>query len=472
MMENCRTRSAVAGTVLLGGLAVLIPLEPSGAKVEDYVIEAEFIPEQSRMSATVDISFVPGSVKEDTLVFFLHGELGVEYVEIGGQRVEALQELVFHENDYSNVANRVNVPLENVESTGGMRVGYSGYFHPSVVGAMSNYMRIDRDGVFLRSLGYSIWFPVFVETWRDSYDVSFSKVTIRTPADFRAVFAGEHVQEHEEGGARISVWSAEHLDLFDAQCTARRFGVMSDGGFHLYHLRDSVSQRKASEILSFSRRLESLYRTFYRHAASADQIHVIQMPEYGDIASGNAIGISDDVWTEFEVTSWRSTTVAHELVHSFVRLPHSDEMGSLVIEGFPSYFHLPAMAEILGEDWYRDYLKRIEDQYVSKRETGRGQRGERLPPEKPILEIGTDEISEYKDTFVLNDRVRLFFDYLRRRLGAGGFFELTSDLLNRNMLDYETVVAVIGAHLPGSGRDMYRWLRTSEYPDEFRLGAH
>ena len=466
-----KSAGAVACALVVGGLGVQMPQDESGAKVREYTIDADFFPDEGRMSATVDMEFLAGSVTEDTLVFYLHGELNVERVEAGGRPLEVVQDLVFNENDYSNVARQVRFAASDIDPAGFIRVSYSGHFNPSVVAAISNYMRVDSDGVFLRSLGYSLWFPVFVESWRDSYEVSFSSVTIRTPPEFKAVFAGQHVRDYEEGGRRVSEWHAPRLNLFDAQCTARRFDVVSDGGFFLYHLRDSLAGANAAEILAFSSRLKSLYQTHYRRDVTADQIHVMQMPEYGNIASGNVIGIDDEVWSQFEVTAWQSTTVAHELVHSFVRLPHSAEFGSFVIEGFPSYFHLPAMAEILGEDWYQDYVRRVEDQYLSKRETGRGRRGEPLPPEKPILEIGTDEISEYKDTFVLNDRVRLFFDYLRRQLGSDGFFRLASDLMNREMLDYESMVAVIEAFLPGSGEGVYRWLRTSEYPEEFRLEA-
>ena len=122
----------------------------------------------------------------------------------------------------------------------------------------------------------------------------------------------------------------------------------------------------------------------------------------------------------------------------------------------------------MGEQWYQEYMQNVEDAYVNKRETGRSRRGRALPPEKPILEISTAEISTYKDTFVLNDRVRLFFDYLRNRLGKEGFFRLTSNLLNHDLLDYETLVADIEMFLPNSSDVVYRWLKTTEFPEDYR----
>lgn len=468
MNISVRPVGMAACTLTFAILGTMLPVAARAARVESYFIDAVFEPAEGRMRAEAEVRFVPGTLTEDTLVFYLHGELLVDSVKVGGSRVRAEQERVLHKDDYSLVGNRIEIAVHDLDLSEGLRIGYSGYFNPSVAGAMSNYMRIDGDGVYLRSLGYSLWFPVFVERWRDSYDVSFPLVTIRTPADFSAVFAGNRIREYEEGGLRVSEWTADCLSLFNAQCTARRFDVLIDGGFHLYHLRDSAAREMAGEILAFTSRLESLFRANYRRGVSVAQLHIMQMPRYGDISSGNVIGISDAVWYQFEVTAWQGRTVAHELVHPFVQAPCTDDMGAFVIEGFPGYFYLPALAEILGEQWYRDYLARVEESYVQKRETGKGRRGDTLPPEKPILEIDYDEIGVYKDKFVLNDRVKLFFDYLRRSLGGERFFEFSSDLLNRDMLDYDIFAAVVESYLPGGGDVVRRWLKTTEYPVELR----
>jgi hypothetical protein len=453
------------------GLAIAIvcwlwPVESPAARAETYVIDAAFEPSQGSMNAVVDVRFVPGTVTGDTLVFFLHGELRVDSVVAAGRRIEALQKHVFHRADYSLVGNRVEVVTRDVDLSTGLRIGYSGYFNPSVVSAPSNYMRIDDDGVYLRSLGYSLWFPVFVRSWREAHDVSFPRVTLRTPTDFLAVFVGERIREYEDAGLRVSEWRADRVSLFHAQCSARRYDVLTDDGFYIYHLRDPSSREMAGEILAFIRRLESIYRSNYRRNVSVAQMHIMQMPKYGDISSGNAIGISDAVWQRFEATAWQGRTVAHELVHSFVQTRSSNDMGAFVIEGFPGYFHLPALAEILGEQWYRDFLEQVELSYVNKRKTGKNRRGNALPREIPILEIGIDDIGEYKDTFVLNDRVKLFFDQLRRGMGKEEFFQFSSDLLNRDSLDYDIFTSVVESHLPDSRQVVARWLKSTEYPVE------
>jgi len=462
---------AIGSVALALALTVFDPATSAPAeafRVRSYSIDATFEPAHGRMSAVAEVRFDPASVTGNTVAFYLHGELRVDSIKVAGNRITAVQKLVYHEDDYSRVANRIEVDVGDLDLSDGLLVGYSGYFNPSVVAAISNYMRIDGDGVFLRSLGYSIWFPVFIDSWRDSYEVSFPSVTLRTPPEFRAVFAGDRVRELEEDGNRVSVWSAQKLELFDAQCTARRFDVLIDGGFQLYHLRDPVAREMAGGILAFASRLESFYQAHYGRDVSASHFHILQMPNYGDIASGNVIGISDAVWNQFEATAWQGRTVAHELVHPFVSPPRSNELAAFVIEGFPSYFHLPGLAEILGEQWYGDFLDRVERGYIDKRETGRSRRGATLPPEKPIVEIGHGEIGVYKDLFVLNDRVRLFFDYLRRQMGNERFLRFSSDLLNRELLDFDVLVAVVEAHLPDSGDDVRRWLKTTEFPDRWR----
>jgi len=81
----------------------------------------------------------------------------------------------------------------------------------------------------------------------------------------------------------------------------------------------------------------------------------MQMPQFGDISSGNVSGISTKIWADFNQYNWPKQVLAHELVHSFVQYPLSqtNQLFALMTEGFPSYFHLPVLAELLGENWYQ-----------------------------------------------------------------------------------------------------------------------
>jgi hypothetical protein len=272
-------------------------------------------------------------------------------------------------------------------------------------------------------------------------------------------------------GTRISRWRSVQDDIFNLQLTVRRFELMRQGGFHFYFLRDDASRATAGEILAFSTRLEEFFRANYANRSEGAQLHVVQMPRYGDISSGNMVGISDRVWRDFEPSSYSGRTLAHELVHPFVQisLPRSSELYALVVEGFPSFFHLPAMEEIIGEDFYQQILTRTEDGYLERRRTGLDRRGRTLPVEKPLLALTAEDISTYKDRFVLNDRARLFCNWLRSTMGVKRFREFTRELFSSPSLDADGLVAMIESYLPGTADDVQRWLRTTDYPEHFRV---
>jgi hypothetical protein len=197
----------------------------------------------------------------------------------------------------------------------------------------------------------------------------------------------------------------------------------------------------------------------------------MQMPRFGDISSDNVAGISSDKWHNFDRETHSQTTLAHELVHPFVHVPveMSDPIYAMVVEGFPSYFHLPALGELLGEGFYADFLKSSEAGYLRRRNAGKEKRSRSHPPEKPIYEITPDEIGTYKDRFVLCDRVLLFLDYLRVKMGDERFFEFTSELFQHDSLDRADFECVVLEHLPGAGEDLRLWLETTEYPERLRI---
>jgi hypothetical protein len=439
-------------------------------RVATYAIDLTYLNEEPGIKAEATIGFKEGQARPQHLTFYLHGELWVDEVRVDGQPVDVTQELVFYTSDYSSVANRSRIELMGGKVPENLTIRYSGKLNPSVTRALSNYMRVDEEGVFLRSYPYSVWFPVFLESEEDSNPVD-AEVTIRTPEEYTAVVTGERLSETVDGGMRVSRWRAVQDDFFNLQLTARPFQLMKEGGFHLYFLGDAESRATAGEILTFSAKLEEFFRDNYADRGEGGQLHVVQMPRFGDISSGNMVGISDRVWRGFEPPSYSGRTLAHELVHPYVQipLPSSSELYALVIEGFPSFFHLPAMAGIVGDDFYRQFMVSTEDGYLERRRTGLDRRGNPLPVEKTLLELTADDISEYKDRFVLNDRARLFCNWLRDRMGVEGFREFTRELFSSKSLDYDRLVAVIEAHLPDSVDDVNLWLRTTEFPEAFRL---
>ena len=173
----------------------------------------------------------------------------------------------------------------------------------------------------------------------------------------------------------------------------------------------------------------------------------------------------------FREEDYPKRTIAHELVHPFVSVPvkRSDAVYSLAVEGFPSYFHLLALSEIDGGDAYDDFLRRVEHWYVQNKGASEDQRGNTHPPEIPLLEISAEQLSEYKDGYILWGRSKLFFNYLLRHMGGKDFARFAKTLFSRDSLTEESFVALCNQFLPGQEDQVHDWLYTNAYPENFRL---
>lgn len=438
---------------------------------ESYEIDAAFYPEKSGMSAVAVIN--ASNAHYDSISFFLHGELNVDSLYVNGVKTEFISSKEYNYYNYSLVVTRTvfSHPANNAGELE-LTVYYSGYFNPSRARSPSDYMRIDPDdGILLRSFPYSIWFPVFQHETVESYPVDFTKVAITTPKEFRALFSGEKRDVEVKGDERVSVWQAMDIDYSNAQCTARNYEVLSGEGIHVYHLRNDSSRTHARDILTLARNIDNDYAVNYGKPEGKNTLYIMEMPQYGDISSANVTGISSEAWYNFDKANWPKILIAHELVHPYVQinLPPSNPFYAFAIEGFPSYFHLPVLGKYLGDGWYEKRMLQIEKSYLAKREKGTNRRGKPLPPETPILSLSVDDIPRYKDTFVLNDRVVLFFDYLVRKMGEERFMQFSKELFARDDLDYGSFEALLLKYAPDCKDELAVWLKSTEYPNGFRL---
>jgi hypothetical protein len=116
-------------------------------------------------------------------------------------------------------------------------------------------------------------------------------------------------------------------------------------------------------------------------------------------------------------------------------IPRSDPLYALIVEGFPSFFHYPAL-----------------------------RRGRPLPKEKPIPRITADEIGTYKDKFILSDRTPLFLDELRNQMGEGGFEKFTRELFAKSAVDDPAFRTLVLGYLPGFEKELTIWFDTTELP--------
>lgn len=239
-------------------------------------------------------------------------------------------------------------------------------------------------------------------------------------------------------------------------------------------MKNKESQFSATQIATLAKRLVEDYRRNYRNDVTtkqSHQIHIMEMPPFGDISSGNVTGLASDRWLGIVHDPKARVTLAHELVHPFVETgtPRSDRLYCLAIEGFPSYLHLPILAELDGEEQFGTFMRKIEQIYITKQTTGKDSRGEDTPPEKPLLGLKADELPLYKDGFVLGDRALLFLHWLRGQLGKERFYVFTKTLLVNIPLNESQFVKVIRTFLPDSVGDLKTWLETTNYPEKFHL---
>lgn len=454
-----------------GFSAVLAQELKSNPKVKEYSLDVSFKPEEAFMKGKAVVKFEAPVKTEARLVFYLHGELFTESITYKNQKVKFEQKPGYYYDDYSLIANQVSFYLNQLDADLEITVNYSGYFNPSKARSPSDYMRIAKNEVLLRSYGYSVWFPVFLHDGQDSYKVDFKTVTLQTPKHLKPVFVGNKLNEYVEGDTRITQWTALNTEIRDVQCTAREYNVLSAGDNHIYNLKNDISEKIAGKIMALFTQMVTLYKKYYKETRDSTPFYLLEMPEYGDISSANVLGMSTEAWTDFGKYAWTKQLLAHELVHPFVQLTikQANPLFALVIEGFPSYFHLPVLETILGKEWYDTYMQEIEKSYLIKKKTGKHPRGWKIPKEKPILDLTADDIGEYKDLFILSDRVVLFFNYLKKKIGNENFWKFSKELVNMKSIDYNQFEQLILKYLPESKDDIETWLKKNDYPPAFHL---
>ena len=448
-------------------------------KVDSYEISAEFFPEDAQMYnnpvspdafmraySTVKFADLNG----DELIFYLHGELDIDSVLADHKKIESKSEQVLFYYSYNMVALKVTISSTDVIADKEIRIYYSGFINPSRARGLSDYMFVDRTkGVFLRSYGYSLWFPIFIQSDQDSYDVDFKKVTVKLPADFKCIVAGELVDEYVENDIYTAVWKPGITDITDIQCAAQRYQIVSKENVFVYYISDKSNGEK---ILDYAIQLKELYSKNLRAVNEAVSLYIMEMPRYGDISSGNVVGVSEKNFSSFDDGLISKLTIAHELVHPYVEIPVSikNPFYAFVVEGFPSFFQVYALKRIDGESYDLDKVMRgIEKSYLEKRRTGKTRRGNKLPVEKPILKIEYNEIGSYKDRFVLRDRVWLFFYDIWNQMGDDNFDKFLKELFLLNSINYENFEELILKYLPDYGEKLNIWLNTTDYPGELRL---
>ena len=466
--------------LLTGLFFISIPLFLQAQTVSSYEINAEFFPDDAQMYGypvspeafmRANSAIIFSEIKDSIIVFYLHGELNIDSIITENKTINYTNERVLYDYEYSRVALKVTVKTSDIAKNT-LIVFYSGFFNPSKAGSISNYMHINKNtGVYLRGYGYSLWFPVFTESYQSGYRAYFKTITVRLPEGYKCIIGGELLEENTQDHIYTAIWKPGLINIFDIQCTARRYQLITMDNVYVFYLDNQLGGKK---ILEYAIGLRELYSQNLRSIDNTLPLFIMEMPRYGNISNSNVIGISEELFKDFDNDLRSKLTIAHELVHNYVKIPVEIEnpFYAFVVEGFPSFFQVYALNKMDSDAYNIDEkMRSVEKSYLKKRNTGTTRHGNPLPIEKPILEIKFDEIGTYKDNFVLNDRVWLFFYCLWRKMGNKGFDNFLKELFSFNSINYNTFEELVVKYIPGYKPELNIWLRTTEYPDDIKI-AH
>jgi hypothetical protein len=449
-------------------------------EVKSYEINAEFFPENASLygySVSPKAFMRTNSVIEfeesidSSVTFYLHSELRIDSILCNDKKLKYETDKVLYYYNYNRLALKVTIPATELTASKSLDVHYAGYFNPSKVRSISDYMRInDKEGVFLRGYGYSLWFPVFIDEGEDAYEADFKKVYVKLPTNFKCLIGGDLISENVKDSIYTAVWKPGVTDIWQIQCTGQHYDIITKDDVLVYHVDH---EKESRQILEFALKLKRFFAEKYQNVNESYPLYIMEMPKYGNISSKNVIGIAGNLFTKFEEYFDSKSTIAHELVHPYVHIDvkRDNSFFALVKEGFPSYFHLYALSKTLNKEEFdlKKYMEDLEESYLNKRETGKTRRGRPLPVEKPILKIIPDEIGSYKDKFILSDRVRLFLYDLLKQMGDDDYQKFLKELFAMDSINYEKFEMLTTKYIPGYEKRLHEWLRTTKYSRDLMM---
>ncbi len=406
-------------------------------------------------------------------VLYLHPELAVTSVQdAAGAEIEYISEARENDWSYHQSLSLHRLALPDTLPPGGeqvLRISYTGGFSPSTRRSPSDFMRIDAEGAFLRGLGYSLWFPVTDPKAIDSTALFHIRAT--TSATWIAIAFGRLVEISKKDSRHVSTWrTPSPFKLIQAQLFAGPYSTLSTERVSVFSIHEGM--KRVRRVSSLCDALLDFYHARYGAPENPTHHYIVETCPYGCIASGNVIGLSPTIFAQVAKSNPGLESldlIAHELVHGFaVPLIERHTPGAaLLLEGFPSYFHVPAATAVLGECYREWFLQRAWESYRSSESPSR-----RATPDgsvlrnKPLIDITVDDIPSYKDRFLLSDKFPILLDRIRVMLGDEAFFASCGDFFSHGATRSMTFCEFISALELHSGRDLSdfydRWFASTE----------
>lgn len=410
---------------------------------------------------------------------YLHSELVLESAvgEAGTKlavRIATVESLWSYDRKLTQVSICLDRPLDPGETTT-IQLHYRGTFSPSSLRSPSDFMRIDSTGTFLRGLAYSLWFPAINPEAIDA--TAGFEIWIDVPIGWTGIAVGRLKTTSSNASRTMFHWGTDvPIKLLQMQLFAGRFECVSQDQVAVYFREGHILA--ARFLAAECSRLLSFYTANYGIPETQPNFIILETCPFGNISSGNAIGLTPEVFdqaSEGHLTYERYDLIAHELVHTFVipRIQDKTQGAALLLEGFPSYFHVPALTTLLGEDYRRWFLGKVWKSYRSmvRRRQEAADKSSTLR-NIPLEDIGIEEIPAYKDRFLLSDKLPIVLDRLQALVGSSTFFAACREFFSHGSerpVSFSRFIAILEAH---SGQDLSafrkRWFQsTDDLPDEW-----
>ena len=455
------------------------------AVVEEYELKVRLLTEHSPFECDAWITLKnenPDGIEKVT--FYIHPELEIATVKDAQKNVLPIEtELVIYPHSYTSTARKIEITLSNpLPSNKQERLNfcYHGWFNRSQVRSRSDYMRIDTEGTYLRGFGYSLWFPVVTRHHTD-YNLSAKfKLDLDIPKDWRPLAFGNLLSETVQSERNHSVWKTpEPVRLSMVQLSAAPWQVIGTDQLKIYHLPSPESEKAAKTYADIGTYLVDFFDKHYGAGLPKQTFYFAEMDIRGGISSGNIAALPSEGFKrilnperQFSTYDW----MGHEIIHPYV-MPAivPDAPGAtMMVEPFPLYFHLPALQKRFGRPFERWFLRGRWEAYKKGLAAQSLKDRGGLPLEKPLLDISLEELSAYKDIFLLSDKAVLILHRLQKEVGETTFLNAVSKFLRSHrtipatLKDFEhKITEESGTSFEGF---FQRWFGTTEpLPEAWRI---
>lgn len=475
--------------------------ESQGLQPEHYDIHLKLLTPGADLEARTTMTVRnTGFTRLKTLLLYLHDELQLDSVETrDGKKVLDIQQQIIESP--CSITNKIREIRIDYDLPPGRPAAFTLVYNGTIRGTdirskSDAFFKIEPNSVFLRSAGYTNWFPVTHNGLEILNDKATFALVYDVPARFdgKAIAFGTFLSEKVENGRYISQWKTEapQVVLLPELWAYAGWIKRQSGNFLLYHLDNAESRKSAGVYQLVGSKLLDFYHNHYgsdRTKPPTFHLAELDVPS-GGYPSVNALGLSRSQFGDVLNPQKRYTTLAwlgHELVHEYLLVQTDTKTPGVPVisEGFYLFFHLPALEDVLnqlGQDSKSTFFTKGEGdrfkawdirskwkQYEEGLTKGRDRYGE-LPPHKPLADITPQEYPYYKDRWLTADKEQIILYRIQEMVddaaGQGTFLKAYGQYLYDHRTQPATLVIFRQYMERASGLDLQEFFRRWFYTEQ------